>query len=350
MSLPTETVEHVIVGAGPAGLRAAQVLAESGREVIVLEKNREVGPKTCAGGLSRKAVIELDRLGLPRDAGRDLLAHASFHGETPAPLDSEVAAVRTISRRRLGEAQSGWALSAGAEIRTGAAGTRFDFRSRTLEAGGRRLRYRHLIGADGSASMVRRALALPSPRSYFAAEFNVPGVSAERLWVEYDSRRLGNGYFWVFPHRDYTSFGAGGHKHLIPPATIRPYLEERLAQMGVAIGGTPYEGAAIEVEFAGFDFPDGVHLVGDAAGMPSALTAEGIYAALITGEEVARRILDPGYPAPKTRAWLRIKRWHDALGRMWLRPTPRNLSLSALRPLSRVPIVRRWISTFFLEG
>ena len=27
-----ETVEHLIVGAGPAGLRAGQVLAEAGRE------------------------------------------------------------------------------------------------------------------------------------------------------------------------------------------------------------------------------------------------------------------------------------------------------------------------------
>ena len=49
-----EVVEHLILGAGPAGLRAAQVLAEAGREVLVLEKHAEVGPKTCAGGKSSR--------------------------------------------------------------------------------------------------------------------------------------------------------------------------------------------------------------------------------------------------------------------------------------------------------
>jgi flavin-dependent dehydrogenase len=50
-----ETVEHLIVGAGPAGLRAAQVLADAGREVLLVEKHPEIGPKVCAGGLTPKA-------------------------------------------------------------------------------------------------------------------------------------------------------------------------------------------------------------------------------------------------------------------------------------------------------
>lgn len=58
-----EGVETIVVGAGPAGLRAAQVLAEAGREVLVLEKNTEIGLKTCAGGLTRKTVRELEAVG-----------------------------------------------------------------------------------------------------------------------------------------------------------------------------------------------------------------------------------------------------------------------------------------------
>ncbi len=346
-----ETIEHVIVGAGPAGLRAAQVLAQAGREVLVLEKNDEVGPKTCAGGLSRKAVRELRALGLPHDAGVDLLAHAVFpDSDRLVPLDPRHGVVRTLSRRRLGQFQAAWVRAAGAEIRTCAAVSRIDLDARTLEVGGARIRWRRLIGADGSRSTVRRALGVPSPRVFFAAEYNVPGLLLEHLAVSNDSTGLASGYFWVFPHEDYTSVGAGIHKALIPPTSLRPYIDRRMRALGVDPGDTPYEGATIEIAHPGFDFPNGVHLVGDAAGTASGLTAEGIYAALVTGEETALRILEPGRPSPKTRAWLRTKRLHDAIGRAWARRRLRDLSFAALPALCRIPPTRRWISMLFLEG
>lgn len=344
-----ERVEHIVVGAGPAGLRAAQLLAEAGRDVLVLEKNEEVGPKTCGGGLSRKAVQELEALGLPRDAGIECLAHADFH-DAVVPLDPERAVIRTIARHRLGRHQLAWTRAAGAEVRTATPVSRIDRDARTLYAGDRPLRYDHLIGADGSGSVVRRALGVRSPRAFFAGEFNIPGRHVPVLSVATDSAVLANGYFWIFPHEDYTCIGAGGDKHLAPPATIRPYLERRLEALGIDPGDTPFEGATVEIDHPGFDFPGGIHLVGDAAGTASGLTAEGIYAALITGEETARRILEPGYPSPKTRAWLRIKRIHDAVGRAWMRRRPRELSHALLPTLCKRPLTRRWLCTLFLEA
>lgn len=345
-----ESIEHVVIGAGPGGLRAAQVLAGDGREVVVFERNAEIGPKTCAGGLSNKAARELESLGLPPTDGRRFVAQAAFRAKQPVVLDDAHAIVRTISRRVLGAWQAKWAREAGAEVRTCTAATRFDLEARTLVANGRMIRYEHLIGADGSSSRVRRALKLPTPRRCFAAEFNLPHVRADRLLVEFDSPVLANGYFWIFPHSDYTSIGAGVHASAAPPNLVRPYLEDRLAAMGIDPGGTPFEGATVETDFVGFDFAHGVHLVGDAAGVASGLTAEGIYAALITGEEVARRILDPAYDTPKTRAWLRMKRLHDTLGALWLRRVPRDVCLSIIAPLCRVQPTKRWLSAFFLEG
>jgi len=344
-----ESVEHIVVGAGPAGLRAAQVLAESGREVVVLERNATVGPKTCGGGLSTKAVRELEALGLPASAGVSSVARASFRGEPSIALDPVHARIKTLSRERLGRYQAQWAAAAGVEIRTDAPVARIDLDAQTVSYDGKTLRYRHLIGADGSGSSVRKALRLPTPRAFFAGEYNIPGRHDCDLDVAFDAPVLASGYFWVFPHEDYVCIGAGGHKGKVRPSTIRPYLERRLAALGVDPGDTPYEGAAIEVEFAGFDFPGGVHLVGDAAGLPSGLTAEGIYPALVSGEEVARRILDPGFPMPKTRQWLAIKRSHDRLGRFWLRRVALEISLSALHALCRATVGKRWISAYFLE-
>ena len=148
-----ETVEHLIVGAGPAGLRAAQVLSEAGREVLVLEKRDEIGPKTCAGGLTPKAVRELDQLGLPEDLGLRSVGHVAFSGGNPLALDGELAAIRTIPRRELGRWQVQWARAAGAEVCAATPATELNPSDRTLQAGGRRLRWRHLIGADGSDSI-----------------------------------------------------------------------------------------------------------------------------------------------------------------------------------------------------
>jgi geranylgeranyl reductase len=345
-----ETVEFVVVGAGPAGLRAAQVLAEAGRDVLVLEKQPEIGPKTCAGGLTPKTMRELVPLGLPPNAGLERVGYVSFNREPPASLDPEATVVHTIARRELGRLQADWTRRAGVEVWTGAAATALDLAARTLRVRGRTLSFTHLIGADGADSGVRRALGLPSPRAYFAAEFNVPAVRMEPLRIECDSPGLGNGYFWVFPHVDYTSIGAVAPKKLIAPASVRRYLEARARALGAALRNVPFEGATLEVHAVALAPRPGVSLAGDAAGMPSALTAEGIYAAIVTGEEAARLALDPRYPCPKTASWLRVKRAHDALARaLWSRRA-RALALPTLVALARWRPAARRLAAWFLAA
>ena len=50
--------EVVVVGAGPAGLKAAELLGKAGKDVLVIEKNKEerIGDKPCAGGLPPHAM------------------------------------------------------------------------------------------------------------------------------------------------------------------------------------------------------------------------------------------------------------------------------------------------------
>ncbi len=343
-----EAIENVVVGAGPAGLRAAQVLAEAGRDALVVERNERIGPKTCAGGLTAKAVQELETLGLPSHVGRTAVAGLSFFGERPLPLTAAPGVVRTVSRAVLGRYQECWARQAGAEIATGVPATDLNLDARTLRVNGRAIRYTNLVGADGSSSRVRRALGLPLRRDVFAGEFNVRGAPGADLQVMFDSDALGPGYFWVFPHTDYVSFGAGGPTSLVRPSDVRPYIERRVARMGVDLSDTEFEAATIETDFRGLSFGRGVFLAGDAAGLASRLTGEGIYAALVSGEEVARGILEPGYRPVKTLGWLRLKRLHEALARFWNRRAPRNLSLHLLRVMSHVDPLQAKLTSLFL--
>jgi flavin-dependent dehydrogenase len=343
-----ESCENVVIGAGPAGLRAAQVLASAGRETLVIERNSRIGPKTCAGGLTIKAVEELERLGLPSHVGRTTIARLSFFGERPVRLDAAPGIVRTIARGVLGQYQERWAREAGADILIGIAATDLNLDGRTVHVDGRTIQYNHLIGADGSASRVRRALALPIRRNVFAGEFNVRGASADELRVMFDTDALGPGYFWVFPHTDYVSFGAGGPTSLLKPAEVRPYIERRLEELGVDGSATAFEGATIETDYRGLVFDRGVYLAGDAAGLASGLTGEGIYSALVSGEEVAQQILEPGYRPVKTLAWLRLKRLHEALAHLWQKRAPRNMSLHLLRAMSRVDPLQAKLTSLFL--
>jgi flavin-dependent dehydrogenase len=345
----TDLTECVVVGAGPAGLRAAEVLCEAGRDVVVLERNGAVGPKICAGGLTPRAYRALSALGSPGPGPlRAEVTHVSFRGEPVVPFEGDPAFVRTVSRRDLGQWQLARVVRAGADVRTDSPASRFDFPARTLRVGNKVIRYQHLIGADGSTSAVRRALGLPSPRAFFAGEFNVPGRLESPLHVAADAARLANGYWWVFPHADYTSLGAGAPKHLVAPAQLKLEIERHAAACGIGIDGVAFEGATLEVDHYGCHFPHGVHLVGDAAGLPSSLTGEGIYPALVSGEEVARSIIEPGRPSPAIRAWLQVKRVHESLSALSGRRRARNAILAICATLARPSVTRRWLGALLM--
>jgi 2-polyprenyl-6-methoxyphenol hydroxylase-like FAD-dependent oxidoreductase len=61
----------IIIGAGPAGIACAEALAGSSLSVLLVEKNETVGPKICAGGLTRMAFD----FGIPEDQARTFHIH-----------------------------------------------------------------------------------------------------------------------------------------------------------------------------------------------------------------------------------------------------------------------------------
>ena len=54
----------VIIGAGPGGLQCAAELEKADKSVLILEKNRLIGPKICAGGMRTSDCV---RLSIPEE-------------------------------------------------------------------------------------------------------------------------------------------------------------------------------------------------------------------------------------------------------------------------------------------
>ena len=70
MTTSQERVENLVIGGGPAGSMLAMRLADAGRSVTLLEKERKAHHKVCGEFLSHEAVMYLKQAGLdPRELG-----------------------------------------------------------------------------------------------------------------------------------------------------------------------------------------------------------------------------------------------------------------------------------------
>src|SRR5689334_14070646 len=58
------TVDVIVVGAGPAGSAAATTLAMSGLKTLLVDRASFPRPKVCGDGLTPRALLMLERLGI----------------------------------------------------------------------------------------------------------------------------------------------------------------------------------------------------------------------------------------------------------------------------------------------
>lgn len=297
----------VVVGAGPAGLRCAEKLGEG---ALVLERNASVGPKTCAGGLTGEGV---DFLRLPERliefSFRKIRVHTSS-GEHVVKL-SRPFSVHTVDRKALGQWQLEMAEKAGAAVRTGAEVTTIGKGSVTVN-GKERMKFGNLVGADGSSSIVRRHLGIGTRDLGMGIQYTVPGEGYRELQIFFDARLFGMWYAWIFPHKGYASVGCGSDPRIIPAGRLRKNFAMWLRREGIDCSEGQYQGHPINFDYRGYAFGS-VFLAGDAAGLASGLTGEGIYQALVSGEEIAKTILDGGYRPERLQKLLAYMKEENAI-------------------------------------
>lgn len=303
-----EHYDVIIVGAGPGGLTAARTLAKGGRSVLLVEKNPTIGPKICAGGITLK---DIER-GIPSELEGRTFSAMSVYGprgnKTVIRMDRPF--LRTITRATLGQWMARQLEGASVIVRTSTKVTAIRSGSIVLN-GDEEVGYGHLIGADGSLSLVRRHLGIPVRHVVSAIQYDVPD-HYEEIAFYLDGGLFGPGYAWIFPHLRSTSIGCGMLTTYAAHVPLRTALTLWLKKKGIDIRNAKLEGWNINCDYRGHTFGN-IHLVGDAAGFTSGLTGEGIYFAMVSGEEIARKIIDPSYSQAELQRLLAIKRRHEKL-------------------------------------
>lgn len=301
-----ESYEVIIIGAGPAGLNCAQHLAEAGKKVLLLEQNAVIGPKTCAGGLTGP---DLEYLNLPDDLLGHKFSEAIFR--TPwqkCKLKMGKFLVYTCDRKDLGQWQLAKLKKTSAVVRTGARVTKIE-KNYVVVNGTEKIEFKYLVGADGSASLVRRYLGIKTNFIGIAIQYIIPGDKYKDFEYCFDSSLFKSWCAWIFPHKDYVSIGTGGDPRYISSKELRDNFAKWLNQRGIDVSGLEIQGSPINFDYQGYKFGN-IFLAGDAAGLASGLTGEGIYQALISGEEIAKSIIDQNYISGKIDKLLEEQKLH----------------------------------------
>nr|WP_321467618.1 NAD(P)/FAD-dependent oxidoreductase [uncultured Desulfobulbus sp.] len=333
-----EQVDVLVVGGGPGGLACASHLAQRGVRVILAERKPAIGPKVCAGGITWHGLIKLVPENLIERAFPEQLICSDRQRLVIAEKNPIIA---TVSRDKLGQWMAEQAQNAGVRIRTDTRLVGWSGHEAVLETKGRgqsSLKFRYLVGADGSNSRVRQMLSVPRTLVGLGLNAMIPGSKPAMEW-HLRPGLFGSGYAWIFPHKEFCSVGAyADHRSLAAAALKRQFLTW-CATQHLELDPAIIRAGLVNYDYRGVRFDD-AFLVGDAAGLASGLTGEGIYPALVSGQAVAKMILDPLYRAPELARLIRRHAQHCRVLRLAGRfPRLSGLLMETLLVLLRLGVI-----------
>ena len=301
--------DAIIVGAGPAGAAAALRLwqldpAIAGR-TLLLDKARHPRDKTCAGGVIPKAVRLVEELGV-RFAVPNARVDAAAIAVPRRPVAIDGTDLCRVVRRREFDAALAWAARERGVVLREAEHVVQVARDRD----GVRVETGHgshwapvVIGADGSGSLVRRALfgteAGPVARAIMCdvpvADTRWDGWAARRYDFDFTACPRGlRGYRWVFPCLIDGEPHANVGVYALPPASgvrLQAELATELERIGAPSAPRRWKAFPIRTYGRGALAAPRALLVGDAAGVDP-LMGEGISFALEYGILAAEAVVD----------------------------------------------------------
>lgn len=295
-----------IIGSGPAGVSAASHLSKHGASVVVVEKHGTLGQKACGGGLTPTALSQLsDILGISFSSlETQFEAHRRLRVVSPSGtvvVSSDTPYMHVGNRAR-------WQRQLLTHLReqdrvcvlTNTRCSEISEKASHTDCG-RTIFADTIVAADGATSLVRRKLQLPRGAAVIARQLVIPkrvlrggAVSVSTPTVWFDFRRFGAGYGWAFPFEEEVRLGCSVPRSSHSNTQLNAAFYSWLKKLRVPISVGKLESGSIGCEYVGHRMGR-VYLAGDAAGMASMVSGEGIAQGFVSGEEVAKEIVEPAY-------------------------------------------------------
>jgi geranylgeranyl reductase len=316
----------VVVGGGPAGAIAAEVLAKSGRRVALLDKAGRIKP--CGGAIPPRLIRDFEipeHLIVAHARGAKIFAPSGRAEMMPIGDDGYVGMVdRDVFDEflRTRAAESGAYRETGQFLRI----TRDEpglakIHYRPAKGGEAALHTRLVIGADGAVSAVARQEIKGGTETKHVFAYHeiirvpeqaAPGWDGERCDIYYQGAVSPDFYGWVFPHGPTASIGTGSAKKGF---ALREAVGDLRREAGLAGAETlRREGAPLPIKpLKLWDNGRDVVLAGDAAGVVAPASGEGIYYAMYGGQlaaEAAEACLATGNPKALGLARKRFMKAH----------------------------------------
>ncbi len=314
----------VVIGAGPAGLTTARVLAECGHDVMVLEEHAAVGyPVHCTGLIGAEAFDELD---LPRATILGTTGSARFWSASGRSLhaDADHTRAAVIDRPAFDRALADRAMRAGAELRTGSTveglaigtgGVSVNVRGETTA-----LRARACVLACGARYRFHRELGLGTPKMFMqTAQVEVPFPRRDDVEVSFGQHAAPRGFGWLVPLQRGDSWHA--RIGLMCADGARSCFVRFARRLAEAAGLDPDSLPAPHLKILPLapvrkTYAPRLLAVGDAAGLAKPTTGGGIYYGVLSGQ-MAGETLDGALRRDALdESSLRVyeKRWRKRLG------------------------------------
>ena len=298
-----EYYDVIVVGASIAGLECAKNLGGSNLNVLIIERNKQIGRKVCAEG-----IIPSDLNYIPKHLINFDFQRIIIHYKNKATtFFKNKGIISTIERKTFLDYEvKNLKRFSNIEILTGTSLSEITSNNSLKLNTGKKLEFKFLIGADGSTSIVRKYLNLVSGKLEIAIQYIIP-KRLEDFEVYLDNKLFGTGYLWIFPNKNYTSIGCGTDLRFMESKTLKHNFDLWLKEHSFDVQNAKFEGALINYDYKGYKFGN-IFLAGDAAGLTSGILGKGIYSAFLSGKQIARDILRVNNAPNLVTEWLKKKK------------------------------------------